>query len=111
MNKQYRVKKSNEIEDIIKTGKSVGNKYFVIYKKENCETGHFRYAISVGKKVGNAVLRNKTKRQVRMIIQTLSNPLDQMDVFIVVKPSVLQITFEQMMSQINYLLKKLNSNK
>lgn len=108
MNKQYRVKKSYEIEEIIKNKNSVGNKYFIVYKKENCETGHFRYAISVGKKLGNAVTRNKVKRQVRSLIDNLANFNSLYDVFVVVRPSVLTITYQKMESEISYLLKKIN---
>ena len=107
MNKQYRVKKSDEIESILKNRDSFGNKYFIVYKKISNEA-NFRYAISVGKKIGNAVTRNKVKRQVRAIVDNLLKPELLMDVFIVVRPNVLDLTYEQMQSQILYLFKKLN---
>lgn len=108
MNKQYRVKKSQEIEQILIQKKSFGNKYFVVYKKENSEATNFRYAISVGKKVGNAVMRNKVKRQIRSIVDSLLVPTLKMDVFVVARPNVCNITYEEMVKQITYLFKKLN---
>ena len=39
MKKQYRVKKSSEIESILKNRKYSSNSYFTIYKKNNTETG------------------------------------------------------------------------
>ena len=62
MKKEYRVKKGSEIESIMKKRLSTGNRYFVVYKKENHENTHFRTAISVSKKFGNAVKRNKIKK-------------------------------------------------
>lgn len=50
MNKQYRIKKSSEIELVLKKGRKAYSKYFTIYKLDNSETSHFRFATSVGKK-------------------------------------------------------------
>ncbi len=108
MKKQYRIKKSSEIEQVLKNKQSYGNKYFTVYKKENLETKNFRYAISAGKKIGNAVVRNKVKRQVRSIISELCDITPNIDVFIIVKPLVLSLDFSQMKKQVTYLLKKNN---
>ncbi len=108
MNKQYRVKKSDEIESILKAHKSFSNKYFVVYKKENYEALNFRYAISVGKKLGNAVSRNKVKRQMRAIVDSILIPDLKMDVFIVARPSVSGLAYRQMYQNIIYLFNKLN---
>lgn len=108
MKKQYRVKKSYEIENIIKNKQSVGNKYFNLYKKENCETTNFRYAISVGKKIGNAVRRNRVKRQVRSIIDNICIIDLKIDVFVVCKSTINDIDFLEMKKQLIYLFKKNN---
>jgi len=107
MKKQYRVKKNQEIELILKEKRYSSNQYFTVYKRTNPETSHFRYAISVGKKIGNAVLRNKIKRQVTAIIDNLNLNLDSnTDVFIIVRPKVLEIDFNTMKSQLEYLFNK-----
>ena len=41
MKKENRVKKSNEIEAIIKEKRYSYNPYFTVYKKKNNETGNF----------------------------------------------------------------------
>ena len=58
MRKLYIVKNARDFEDIIKTGKRSKNKSFIIYYKEN-NLPYNRYGISVGKKLGNSVYRNK----------------------------------------------------
>lgn len=68
MEKSKRIKKSQEFSDIIACKHSLNNNCFVLYfnvKKED----HCRVGISVSKKLGNAVIRNKIKRQVREIIK------------------------------------------
>ena len=56
MKKQFRIKKTEEIETVLKERKIVSGKNFVVYKKENHENTHYRFALSVPKKFGNAVL-------------------------------------------------------
>ena len=107
MKKEYRVKENQEIELILKNKIYKSNRYFSVYKRINKETSHFRYAISVGKKIGNAVVRNKVKRQVTSIIDNLNLNLNSnTDVFIIVRPAVKDIEFLKMKSQLEYLFNK-----
>ena len=105
MKKEYRIKKSKEIEEVLKNKKYASNPYFTIYIKENNENHHFRYAMSVNKKIGKAVVRNKIKRQVRYIISQIEIK-SNVDIFIIVRSKVLDIDYEEMNKQILYLLRK-----
>lgn len=67
MRKLYVVKNQRDFDRIIKKGKYRKNKSFIIYY-ENNELAYDRFGISVGKKLGNAVYRNKYKRKMRAII-------------------------------------------
>ena len=67
MRKSYRVKTENDFQRVFKSGNSVANRAFVIYKIEKPENAHFRVGISVGKKVGHtAVVRNRLKRYIQI---------------------------------------------
>lgn len=107
MKKEYRVKKSSEIEMIIKKRQSKGNRYFVLYKNENHEVPHFRFAVSVSKKFGNAVKRNQMKRRVREIVAN-SDINNQYDLFIVVKNDAKSLDFKEIKSSLELLMKKQN---
>lgn len=106
INKEYSIKKSQEIDSIIKHKNSVGNKFFVIYSMNNIEAKHYRYALSIGKKFGIAVKRNKMKRQIRNIIQQNINLLENKDYVFVIKPLSNTLSFEEIKDTIIYLLKK-----
>ncbi len=107
MKKEYRVKKTQEIELILKEKDSRGNQYFSIYKKTNFETSHFRYAISVGKKIGNAVTRNHYKRLITAVISNLNIKLNNnIDIFIIAKPTILKLEYKDIYREIKYLLSK-----
>ena len=67
MRKLYIVKESKDFENIINKGKCIKNKYFVIHNLPN-NLKYDRFGISVSKKLGNAVFRNKYKRKLRSII-------------------------------------------
>ena len=106
MNKQYRVKNSKEIELIIKEKNFKSNPYLTIYKKKS-ETGHFRYAISVGKKIGNAVERNRCKRLITAVIDNLNINLESSyDIFIIARPKIKELSYDLIYKQLEYLFNK-----
>ena len=106
INKEYSIKKSQEIDRIIKNKNSVGNKYFAIYKMDNNETSHFRFSLSIGKKYGIAVERNLMKRRIREIIKNNMKLIKNKDYVIVVKPTSKDLNFIDIEKNIIYLLKK-----
>lgn len=70
MKKINRVKKSQEFQELIHTGKKVTNHQYSLYYRPKKEEMN-RIGITLSKKIGNAVVRNKLKRQVRMMCQDL----------------------------------------
>jgi len=102
MEKAYRVKKNTEIEKIIRKKESVGDGFFVIYKSENVQTGHFRFAVSVSKKYGIAVERNQIKRRVREIVAA-AHFQGRYDFLIVVKTVAKKLDFNEMQTDLNKL--------
>lgn len=72
MKKDKRIQKNEEFNSIIKQRHSKASKIFIVYFS-NRKEDHARVGISVSKKLGNAVVRNKIKRQLRMMIQETIN--------------------------------------
>lgn len=107
MKKELIIKKSEEIEAIIKNKTSVSGENFVIYKKENHLPNGPRFALSVPKKFGIAVKRNLMKRRIRQIFDSLSIK-KEFDVFVVAKQKSSNLTFEQIQNELTNLFEKAN---
>ncbi|MDD8049157.1 MAG: ribonuclease P protein component [Thomasclavelia sp.] len=109
MKKEYRVKKNEDFSKIISKKKSVANKSFIIYYLNN-NLDHGRVGISVSKKLGNAVVRNKIKRQVRMMIQDVFDLNKSIDYVVIMRNNYLHNSYsvnkDNLLSLYNKLLKR-----
>ncbi|QHX37093.1 ribonuclease P protein component [Spiroplasma sp. BIUS-1] len=90
------IKKNHEFQSIIGNKRFIKTKGFVIYFKKN-DLNRFRYGVSVGKKMGNAVLRNRVKRQVRSMIYELLNDQKEKsyDVVLMARIMILDKSYEE----------------
>jgi ribonuclease P protein component len=69
MQKEYRLTKNEQFRSIYKHGKSVANRQLVLYYMQNQEVSHFRLGVTVSKKLGKAVVRNRIKRVVKEVVR------------------------------------------
>ena len=99
------IKESKDFEKIIKNNKSFRTKYFYIYIQRK-EENKYRFGISVGKKIGNAVKRNKIKRQIREIISQ-NDYQKNFDCIIIVRREINDADFQSIQEDLNNALKKL----
>ncbi len=104
MKKKFRIKKPDEIKELLEAGNVRRNAYFSVYKGAG-KKGHFRYAISVPQKFGKAVRRNKVKRQIRMIIKDLDIH-ENIDLFVIVHARSAKLRFEELERELVKLVKK-----
>lgn len=111
MKKKNVVKSKVLFNDIIQKGKRNANKYFVICRVTKEEYNN-NFGIAVGKKVGNAVIRNKIKRQVRNIIDLNIKAFPNYHNYIIIcKKEVLNISFKDMEVELLKLLNKGEKNE
>ena len=96
MKKKYIVKNSRDFEKIIKEGKCKKNKSFIIHSKKN-DLNYDKYGISVSKKLGNAVFRNKYKRKIRAIIDNYKKMyVNQEDYIIILRRGALEKSHDEL---------------
>ena len=108
MKKYNRVKKQYEFDDVIKNGNQIKNEYYILYYKEN-DLGKYRFGISVGKKLGNAVFRNLYKRKIRSIIDNSKKYYqNDLDYIIIMRKACIDLPYIEMENKLVALLKKIN---
>lgn len=106
MKKENRIKKNEEFTRLISKKHSLSNAVFIMYYDDRV-LDHARVGISVSKKIGNAVIRNKIKRQIRMMfIESFDNQAYKYDVIIIVRKKYLENSYIDNKSYLEKLLKK-----
>lgn len=101
------VKSNEEFNHIINKGICLKNKYFVIYSMKN-NLDKYRFGISVGKKITNAVGRNKLKRQVRNILDYHKNLYSKgKDYIIIVRKSSFEEKYSILEENLIKILEKM----
>lgn len=109
MKKAYRVKTEKDFQRVFRQGKSFANKKFVVYAIDKPENAHFRVGISVGKKVGNAVERNRVKRMIRAAVFDLRESLSShKDFIIIARPVIKGLPMEELKKNLIHVLKLAN---
>lgn len=107
MKKEYRIKKNLEFQNVFRQGKSFANRQLVIYYIERQEQEHFRIGLSVGKKIGNAVTRNRIKRHLRQAFQELQDDIkNNYDIVIIARQPTKDLGFHEMKKSVSHLLYK-----
>ena len=99
-----RIKASDDFATTIKKGKAQRNQSFVIHYRTN-ELNYARVGISVSSKLGNAVIRNHIKRQIRsMCDELIDYDRIKLDIVIVAKQGFLNRSFDDNKMSLKQLL-------
>lgn len=105
--KEYRVKRSKDFDQIFRAKHSFANRKFVVYTL-NTEQKHYRVGISVSKKLGHAVVRNRVKRLIRHAVAEFSPNIEKVDFVIIARSGVQDLTFEEVKKNLKHVLKLSN---
>ena len=100
------VKKNRDFSRIIKNNRPIKSNLFVIYLEKN--TNYiYKFGISASKKVGNAVTRNRVKRQIKSILDK-NIYKNNFNCIIIIKKDIIDKSFDEMSKDLNILINKLN---
>ncbi len=107
MNKKYRLRKNEDFQKVFRQGKSFANRQFVVYFIPSNGLNHFRIGISVSKKLGNAVTRNRMKRLIREAIRSkLHRFYTDADIVVIVRKPAVDMDFHQINRSLDHVLHK-----
>ena len=100
------LKNSRDFDRIIKKYKPYKYKDYIIYLERDTND-IYKFGLSVGKKIGNAVRRNKVKRQLKAIISK-KDYQNNFNCIIIVGRAINERTFEERKENLLIALKNLN---
>lgn len=102
------IKKNKDFRKIYSSGKSIADSNLVLYFRPSAEQKN-RFGISISKKVGGSVVRNKIKRQIKEILRLNNDAfIDGYDIIFVVRVRCNQADYQMIKNSVYYLLKKTN---
>ncbi len=100
------VKSNKDFDNIIKNGLFINNKYYNIYYMLNKEN-KYRIGISVPKKIGKAIIRNKLKRQTKSILDNNTEKIKIYDYIIMLRKRVVDLDYKEKERELMILLNKI----
>ncbi len=107
LSNQYRLRDSEDFQKVIQKGKSVANRQFVVYLLPKEGQGQLRIGLSVSKKIGKAVVRNKVKRLIREAIRQVLPQLTWTgDLIIIARTPLADMEYHELQSSLMHCLKK-----
>ncbi|QQE74460.1 ribonuclease P protein component [Brevibacillus composti] len=107
MHRSHRLRKNEHFQEVFQKGSSAANKQFVLYSCKQEGQAAFRAGISVSKKIGNAVIRNRVKRKVREAISRLERAIPpDMDVVIIARPGVEDMSVDDIEQSLIHVMKR-----
>ena len=100
------IKKNVDFARIIREKKSYKTSPYIIYIERTNEI-RYHFGISVSKKIGNAVVRNKLKRQIKNIIDKKCYE-NSFNCIIILRKGILTKSFSEMSEDLYSVFKTLN---
>ena len=100
------VKNKYDFNRIIRNNKPYKYKDYIIYIERETNN-NYKFGFSVGKKIGNAVTRNKVKRQLKSIVDKKDYQND-FNCIIIVGNGILMRSYEEMENNLFNAFKQLN---
>ncbi|CAM3806781.1 ribonuclease P protein component [Alkalicoccus chagannorensis] len=106
MKKQHRLRKNEEFQQVFQHGSSAANRQFVVYQRPKPGQDHIRIGLSVSKKLGNAVQRNRIKRLMKEVLRELAPRLKQeCDIVIIARKPVTAMELGEMERSLKHVCK------
>lgn len=103
--KAYRIKRNSDFQTIYRRGKSFANRQFVVYVMPDKNLTHFQLGISISKKLGNAVTRNRIKRAIRENFKVHKEDMIAKKIIVIARQPAKDMTVLEIQKSLEHVLK------
>ncbi|MEZ4743626.1 MAG: ribonuclease P protein component [Bdellovibrionota bacterium] len=107
--KTSRILKKSEYKEVLEHGEKVVSKQLVVFGKKTARQG-LRLGLIVSRKVGGAVIRNKTKRRLREAFRHLKPDFSEqasIDLVIIARHSAGKVSYHELLQELRKNIEKL----
>lgn len=105
MKSLFRVKKEKDFKKILDGKKQVKSPIFSLFYLPNT-LGYSRVGISTSKKLGNAVTRNRVRRQIREMISKILTFKESIDYIVIAREEFTKKDFQDNFADLTALMKR-----
>ena len=107
MQKKLRLRNRADFGRVYRYGKSFANRQLVVYWSNRPEVERFRLGISVSKKMGNAVVRNRMRRLIKEIVRLNMDKLQsKVDIIFIVRKGAVDMSYGDLEKSVLHALRK-----
>jgi ribonuclease P protein component len=110
MKKENRLSKNTDFQRIIESKKQFTSNTLVLYYEFKNQHS-VKIGISVSKKLGNAVFRNRTRREIRRVLDKHLKLEMNYNLVLIVRKKFINLTSDNKEKEIAYILNKLNKKR
>lgn len=104
MEKKHRLRSNMEFKKVYKYGKNYWNRNLILYVKKN-DLGYTRVGYSITTKIGNSVVRNKIRRQMKEIYRLNFHLVkNNYDLIFIPKKNVVDISYKKLESAMIHIM-------
>jgi len=108
MHKPEVLRNKKDFADIYNKGKSIGDRFVVVFFKKNCY-GYNRTAFLASKKVGKSVHRNKARRLMKESFRELKSSVKEgFDIIIIARNTINDAKYLQVKKSLGNAFRKLD---
>lgn len=109
MHRKLRLRNRKDFSRVYRGGRSFANSQVVVYWSKKHDIPQFRLGVSVSKKLGNAVVRNRMRRLLKEIVRLHADRIvEHTDLILIARMPSVRMSYQELERSVLHVLKKAN---